>query len=65
MDQLVGSVGLTPLTHLLSLQILEMNANSGNVGRTLSLLNLQKARYYSPSYIAYLTSLDIALRLHH
>ena len=65
MDHLVGSVGLTPLTHLLSLQILEMNANSGNVGRTLSLLNLQKARYYPPSYIAYLTSLVIALRLHH
>ena len=43
---------LTPLTHHLYLQLLETNAKSGNVGRTLRLLNLQKARDYPPLEIS-------------
>ena len=48
MDHLIGSMGLYPLTHLLSFQLLEMNVESVNVERTLSFLNLQKYRYYTP-----------------
>ena len=48
MECLIGFIGLTPLTHTFSFHILEMNAKSVNVGRTLSLLNLQKARGLSP-----------------
>ena len=40
MERLIGSVGLTPLTHPLTFHILETKANSINVGRTLILLNL-------------------------
>ena len=43
-----GSVCLTPITHPPYFQILEMNAKSGNSRQTLSLLNLQKARDYTP-----------------
>ena len=39
---------LTPLTHLLYLQLLKINAKYINVGWTLSLMNLQKARDYLP-----------------
>ena len=53
MERLIGSVGLTALTHPLSFQLLETNAKSGNVGRTLSLLNLRKARDYPPSEIEF------------
>ena len=40
MEHLIGFVGLTPLTHLISFQLLETNTKSGNVVRALSLLNL-------------------------
>ena len=40
MERLIGSLCITPLTHLISFQLLETNTNSGNVGRALSLLNL-------------------------
>ena len=48
MDHIIGSVSLTLLTHPLSFQILETNSNSIDVGRTISLLNLQE---YPPSEI--------------
>ena len=48
MDHLIGYVGLAPLTHQLYFQLLEMNAKSGKVGRTISLLNMSKAWYYTP-----------------
>ena len=51
MEHLIRSVGLTPLTYLLSFHIMEMNAKSRNVGRTFILLNLRKAQDSPPSYI--------------
>ena len=45
-------MGLTPLTHMLSFQILETNTKSGNVGPTLNLLNLINARDSPPSDIS-------------
>ena len=39
MESPIGSVRITPLNHPLSFQILEINAKSVNVRRTLSLLN--------------------------
>ena len=39
MECLIGSMGITPLTHQPALQILETNTKSENVGRTLILLN--------------------------
>ena len=53
MERLIRSIGLTPLTHPLSLQLLETNAKSGNAGRTLRLLNLKKYLDHPPSDISY------------
>ena len=55
MEHLIGSVGLTLLIHLLSLQLMEINAKSINAERNLSLLKLQKAQDHPPSYIAHLS----------
>ena len=49
MERLIGSIGLTPLTDLLSQNLLEANGKAGNVGRTLSLLALRKSRNYPPT----------------
>ena len=51
MELLIGSVGLTTLTHPLSFQIMEMISNSVNVGWNLILLNLCKAQDCPPSEI--------------
>ena len=48
MKSLIGYAGLTPLTHLPSFHILETNAKSRNVGRTLRLLNLKKDLDHPP-----------------
>jgi len=48
-EKLVGSIGLTPLTDLLSQNLLEANGKAGNVGRALSLLSLRKSRHYAPN----------------
>ena len=61
MERLIGSIGLTPLTHPLSLQLLETNAKSGNAGRTLRLLNLRKDRYFPHHIFQILPSLFVAL----
>ena len=53
MKSLIGYAGLTPLTHLPSFHILETNAKSRNVGRTLRLLNLKKDLDHPPSDISY------------
>lgn len=47
-ERLIGKIGLTPLTDRLSLSLLEANGKAGNVGRTLSLLNLRKVKGYRP-----------------
>ena len=60
MERLIGSVGLTHLTHSLSFQILKTNAKSGNIGRTLSVLNLQKSRDHPPYQIQILYSLGVS-----
>ena len=52
-DRLIGSMGLTSLTHMLSFHPLDMNTKCGNLGRTLSLLNLQNAHDYPPLDISY------------
>jgi len=49
LEKLVGSIGLTPLTDLLSQNLLEANGKAGNVGRALSLLALRKSRGYEPN----------------
>ena len=49
LEKLVGSIGLTPLTDLLSQNLLEANGKAGNVGRSLSLLTLRKSRNYAPN----------------
>ena len=48
LERLIGTIGETPLTDELSLKLLEANAKAGNVGRTLSLLELRKS--YPPQY---------------
>ena len=57
MRRLIGSVGHTPLTHLIPFQLLDINARSGNVGQTLSLLNLKKSRNCPPSDRSFFMSL--------
>ncbi len=49
MEKLIGSIGYTPLTDQLSLRLLEANGKAGNIGRTLALLNLRKARKFRPT----------------
>ena len=49
LETLVGSIGLTPLTDLLSQNLLEANGKAGNVGRSLRLLTLRKSRHYAPN----------------
>lgn len=48
LEKLIGSIGLTPLTDRLSLRLLEVNGKAGNVGRSINLLRLRKARGYNP-----------------
>ena len=43
-EKLVGSIGKTPLTDELSLQLLKTNGQAGHVGRSVSLLGLRKKR---------------------
>jgi hypothetical protein len=45
-EKLIGSIGFTPLTHQLSLRLLEANGKAGNIGRTIALLELRKARKF-------------------
>ena len=59
MEHLIWSMGLTPLAHPLSFQILETNNKSGNMGQTLILLNLQKAPYFPPQ-IFYILCIDVS-----
>jgi hypothetical protein len=47
-EKLVGSIGKTPLTDELSLQLLKANGLAGHVGRSISLLGLRKKRGYDP-----------------
>jgi len=49
LERLIGSISLTPLTDNLSLRLLEANGKAGNIGRSLSLLNLRKSRGYKPT----------------
>ena len=44
MGCIIESMSLTPLTHPLTLQLLDTYTKSGNMGCTISLLNLQKSR---------------------
>ena len=53
MEFLIGSMGLTPQTHPLSVQLLENNTKCINVGRNLSLLNQIKSQDYYLSRISY------------
>lgn len=45
---LVGRIDRTPLTDDLSLRLLEANGKSGNVGRSMALLQLRRSRGYPP-----------------
>ena len=53
MERRIGSMGLTPITHALSFQIMETNSKSGNVGWNLILLNLRTDWSYPSSDISY------------
>lgn len=48
LEKLIGTIALTPLTDRLSLRLLEANGKAGNIGRTLSLLQLRKSKNYKP-----------------
>jgi len=48
LERLIGNIGHTPLTDRLSLRLLEANGKAGNIGRTISLLNLRKSKGYKP-----------------
>jgi pentatricopeptide repeat protein len=48
LERLIGNIGMTPLTDRLSLRLLEANGKAGNIGRTISLLNLRKVKGYKP-----------------
>lgn len=48
LERLIGNIAMTPLTDRLSLRLLEANGKAGNIGRTISLLNLRKAKGYKP-----------------
>ena len=47
-ERLIGQIGCTPLTDRLSLALLEANGKAGNIGRTVSLLQLRKKKGYRP-----------------
>jgi len=48
LERLIGNIGRTPLTEILSLRLVEANGKAGNIGRVLSLLNLRSSRKYKP-----------------
>ena len=48
LEKLIGQLSLTKLTNRLSLRLLEANGKAGNIGRTIALLNLRKAKSYKP-----------------
>lgn len=70
LEQVIGRIGQTPLTPNLSLHLLQANGLAGNVGRTISLLGLRKARGYPPEAqefewaIQSLASAGLELRQH-
>ena len=49
MERLISFMNFIPVTHPISFQHLDINANSVNMERTLSLMNLQNFWYYPPS----------------
>lgn len=62
-EKSLGRIKQTPLTDHLSLRLLTANGKAGNVGRTLSLLQLRKARAYRPrerEFVYAITSLHAA-----
>ena len=62
-ERWIGSLGKTTMTDTLSLQMLQANGKSGNVGRTLTLLGLRKSRNYHPQrseFIFCITAIDAA-----
>jgi pentatricopeptide repeat protein len=62
-EKSLGKIKQTPLTDHLSLRLLTANGKAGNVGRTLSLLQLRKARGYRPrnrEFVYAITSLHAA-----
>jgi pentatricopeptide repeat protein len=48
-ERCIGTIGQTNMTDSLSLAMLEANGKAGNVGRAIKLLNLRKAKQYSPN----------------
>ena len=51
MEKLIGAIGRTTMTELLSLRLVEANGKAGNIGRTLSLLELrQKCNFEVTDY---------------
>jgi hypothetical protein len=48
LERFIGKLKQTPLTDELSLRLLAANSRAGNVGRSLSLLQLRKTRGYPP-----------------
>ena len=62
-EKCLGKIKQTPLTDHLSLRLLTANGKAGNVGRTLSLLQLRKSRGYLPrdrEFVYAITSLQAA-----
>jgi hypothetical protein len=62
-ERCLGILKQTPLTDHLSLRLLTANGKAGNVGRTLSLLQLRKSRGYRPrrrEFVHAITSLQAA-----
>ena len=62
-EKCLGKIKQTPLTDHLSLRLLTANGKAGNVGRTLSLLQLRKSRGYRPrrrEFVYAITSLHAA-----
>lgn len=62
-ERQLGKLKQTPLTDHVSLRLLTVNGKAGNVGRTLSLLQLRQKRKYEPrerEFIYAITSLQAA-----
>mmetsp|Transcript_23104 Transcript_23104/g.43998 ORF Transcript_23104/g.43998 Transcript_23104/m.43998 type:complete len:604 (+) Transcript_23104:611-2422(+) len=62
-EKCLGKIKQTTLTDHLSLRLLTANGKAGNVGRTLSLLQLRKSRGYRPrrrEFVYAITSLQAA-----
>jgi pentatricopeptide repeat protein len=62
-ERYIGQLGRTPLTDHLSLRLLTANAKSGNLGRSLSLLELRAQKNYRPrdrEFLYAITAIQVA-----